>query len=210
MNMRTRFIVVGVLFAVFAAFVHTHANMAVPMNRPFMEFPIVVGDWRMTNQSIFSDAVLKSLKPSDYLAREYTSADGTRAYLYIGYHDGGPGGGGIHSPKHCLPGSGWFRISEVTETVDLGARKVRLVRTVYEKGSQKELFLYWFQMRDKTITSEYELKVQEMMNSVFHRRKDESFIRLSVRFDADEQKAYAQGILFLKTFDPLISGFLPK
>ena len=36
---------------------------------------------------------------------------------------------------------------------------LNLVRAVYQKGGSKELFLYWFQMRDKTITDEYSLEV---------------------------------------------------
>ncbi len=210
MNMRIRFVTVGVLFAVMALFVHTHASVSVPMNKPFTEYPLVVGEWRMSNQSIFSQAILDVLKPTDYLAREYTGADGAKVYLYVGYHNGGPDAGPIHSPKNCLPGSGWFRVSESVEALTVDGVKFNVVRALYQKGDAKDLFLYWFQVRDRALTDEYALKIAETMNSLTDRRRDSSFVRISVRFDREEEKAYAAGVRFIATHRPLLMQFLPK
>lgn len=210
MKMRARFLLVGVLFAVMALYVHTHANISMQLTKPFMDYPFAVGEWRMTNQSIFSQAILDVLKPTDYLAREYTGADGARVFLYVGYHNGGPDAGPIHSPKNCLPGAGWFRLAESIVPVTVGEAKFNLVRALYQKGGQKELFLYWFQVRDRALTDEFALKMAETMNSLTDRRRDASFVRISIRFDRDEAKAYESGMRFVAAMHPVLMQYLPK
>ncbi|QSV45046.1 exosortase C-terminal domain/associated protein EpsI [Geobacter benzoatilyticus] len=205
-----RFIIVYVLFTLVALYMNIHADISVPPNKPFAEFPMRVGDWRMTRQDIFSDNVLNILSPTDYLARRYETPDGMRADLYVGYHGGGKGTGGIHSPKHCLPGSGWFQASSETTTLKVGLETIHLVRAVFQKGESSELIFYWFQVRDRSLTDEYALKLSEITNSMLYRRRDTSFIRITIPFETDKEKALAAGTAFIKAFYPEISGFLPR
>ena len=44
---------------------------------------------------------------------------------------------------------------------------------------------------------------------MFYRRKDASFIRVSVPFESDENKAFSIGKNFIKDFNPIIEEFLP-
>lgn len=205
-----RFVIVYVLLAIVALYLNTHADISVPPNKPFAEFPVRVGGWHMTRQDTFSDNVFNVLLPTDYLLRRYETEDGKRADLYIGYHGGGKGTGGIHSPKHCLPGSGWFQVSSDRMLLDIGNEKINLVRAVFQKGESKELFLYWFQVRDRSLSDEYSLKLAEITSSMFHRRRDASFIRITVPFETDQARAMATGTEFIKAFYPDIRGFLPR
>ena len=156
-----------------------------------------------------SDNVLKVLKASDTLTRRYVTAEGKNVDLYIGYHGGGKDSGEIHSPKHCLPGSGWYEISTRKTEMDLAGEKINLVHAIYQKGENREMFIYWFQARKKTINDEYSLKIAEITNSVLYRRRDASFIRVSVQFETSEHDAMALGERFVRDFYPVIQGFLP-
>src|SRR6185295_10524902 len=50
--------------------------------------------------------VLRALNPSGYLTRTYRKGD-LKADLFIAFYAQQRSGESMHSPKHCLPGSGW-------------------------------------------------------------------------------------------------------
>lgn len=206
MSSRMRFSVIYVLFAAAALIIIFHRDSIVPTNRPFNEFPQQVQSWQMTKKEEFSADVLRLLKPTDYLYRHYKNAGGKTVSLYIGYHGGGKDGGEIHSPKNCLPGSGWLEMS--SNRGKLG--KINLVRAIYQNGENRELFLYWFQVRDRSISDEYSLKLAQIVNSALHSRRDASFIRISLPIDSDISQSVAVGEQFIRDFEPLIREYLPQ
>ena len=84
-----RFIIVYILLIIVGLYINLHADVTVPTNKPFSEFPVQNGHWQMTGQTEFSENVLNVLRPTDYIARQYDGSDGSRVGLYIGYHGGG-------------------------------------------------------------------------------------------------------------------------
>jgi len=210
MNIRSRFIIVLVLVGAMGLYMTMHRDLEVPLARPFSEFPPSHNGWRMAGQSALSASVLKVLLPSDYLSRRYEAEDGTQVDLYLSYFDGGPGSGGIHSPKHCLPGSGWTELSSQRTTMELGGETVKLVRAIYAMGDSREVIYYWFAMRGQTLSDEYSLKLAEITGSMFHRRRDQSFIRISVRARDNLDVAEKRIMDFLRDFYPMIREFLPS
>ncbi|MCC6347519.1 MAG: EpsI family protein [Nitrospirales bacterium] len=205
-----RFIAVNLLLLITLLYTRLHSDTAVPMKRAFHEFPLKRQGWTAVSHSLFSEEVLKVLRPTDYLAREYAGQDGSRVSLYIGYHDGGRGGGGIHSPRHCLPGSGWYRLEERELVLEAGGKSLRVVSAVYQKGEGKERFLYWYQVKGRSITDEYALKGWEVLNSLLYRRRDSAFVRVSLPFDADGERALSAALRFVRDFHPVIDEFLPR
>lgn len=206
----TRFLIVYALFAAATLIISFHRDAAVPANRPFSQFPEQVHSWQMSKRSEFSDDIQSVLKATDYLFREYRDTSGKTVSLYIGYHGGGKGGGEIHSPKHCLPGSGWHEVTSHRDVLGIPAGSINMVRSVYQKGDSRELFLYWFQVRDRSISNEYFLKMAEIVNSALHKRRDASFIRVSVPVDSGMDQAVARGEQFIRDFEPLLREFLPR
>ena len=209
MKSRYRFIFFYSLLLLTWSYLHFHSKAAIPVARPLSDFPVICQEWRMTAQTRFSDDVINILKPTDYISRSYEGSNVGRVGLYIGYHDGSKESGEIHSPKHCLPGSGWLQQSSTRVDLDEPRGKISLVKAVYQKGDRRELFLYWFQVQDKTISDEYSLKLAGITNSIIYGRKDAAFIRVSVPFEVDENGAAAAGIRFIRDVYPLIRDFLP-
>lgn len=210
MNKPVRFIIVYALFIAAGLVITFHKDMNVPTNRPFSQFPEQVKSWQLLKRTEFSADVLNTLKPSDYLYSLYNSGSGKSVSLYIGYHGGGKDSGGIHSPKHCLPGSGWYEVSTNPGKLQTPGGTINLVRAVYQKGESRELFIYWFQVRDRSISNEYSLKMSEIVNSALYRRRDASFIRVSIPVESDLDQAVAKGEQFIRDFEPLFKEFLPR
>lgn len=209
MKVNTRFLIVFLLLILAGLFINLHSDVEVPLNRPFKEFPLEHKDWHMVSESKFSENVLEVLRPTDYLLRKYIGASDIPVSLYIGYHSGGKDSGPIHSPKNCLPGSGWYLVSEDTMTVWIDKKKLEIVKAVYQKGMDKELFLYWYEVGGKSVSNEFALKFAEITNSISSRRRDSAFIRVSIDIESYEDLAFLAGEKFIKDFYPVIIEFLP-
>lgn len=206
---KVRFLVVYLLLLAVGVYMSLHRDIKVPMAAPLESFPATLNGWRVAGEYGLSEDIQKVLRATDVLSRSYVDPQGRPVTLYVGYHAGGKESGEIHSPKHCLPGSGWFEVSSVRRQLELPQGKLNLVQAVYRKGEGSEMFLYWFQVRDKSISSEYALKLSEIVNSVLYRRRDASFIRVSVPFEGDEKRARETGERFITDFLPTLRKFLP-
>lgn len=205
-----RFYLVYLLLALTAVFVGVHRDVHVPVARPLDEIPLRVGHWSQVDDVYFSEAVLDQLKPTDYLYRVYVNDDRQPVTLYVGYHGGGPDSGPIHSPKHCLPGSGWQAVSEQNRTVTINGETLQLVEAVYQHGDRRERFWYWYQVRGETLTNEYALKFAEILNSIRHQRRDSAFIRISTMFQEPDSASSSAVEQFVRDFYPLIKAVLPQ
>ena len=210
MKMNTRFLIVFLLLILAGLYINLHSDIEVPLNRSFKDFPMEHKGWDIISESHFSDDVLDVLRPTDYMLRKYAGTEGVPVSLYIGYHSGGKDSGPIHSPKNCLPGSGWYSVSEETMSVRSGLKGIGLVKAVYQKGFSKEIFFYWFHVRGQSLTNEFALKVAEIKNSMLYRRRDSAFIRISVDVESDEDMSLLVGEKFIKDFYPIIVEFLPE
>jgi len=204
MIQRCRFILVYLLLMGAGAYLGLHSDAPVPIEKALSELPMYRSQWRMVSQSSFSEQILALLKPTDYLYRTYSGTEGKNIGLYIGYHDGGKESGEIHSPKHCLPGSGWQELSSSRMVIATPGGAVNVVKAVYQKGEHKELFFYWFQVQGRTIANEYTLKLAEILNSLFHQRRDAAFVRISIPCDDDYERSMNTGAEFIRDFYPII------
>jgi len=206
-----RFMLVYLLLAAAGLYVNLHQDIKVPAIIPLREFPATNGAWRRLSQEQFSDEILRILKPTDYLSAQYGNARGDKVNLYLGYHGGGKGGGEIHSPKHCLPGTGWLKVSEQVVTLEAGGRELPVVQAVYQKGGAREIFIYWFRAKgNEAITSEIGLKLAQIRNSITSRRRDATFIRISLTAGDDPRSKLEIATQFIQDFYPLFQKFLPS
>ena len=209
MKTQWRYLTVYLLLGLAALFIATYTTHAVPVAKPLDGIPTQLGDWRMIRQTQFSPGVLANLRPTDYLYREYADPQGHNLSLYIGFHDGGPDSGPIHSPKHCLPGGGWQALAEQTRQLVIAGEQLVVVQSLYAKGGSQEFFVYWYQVKGEVLTNEYALKVAEIRNAMLHQRKDSAFIRISVPDAASVADPAALASNFIAQVFPHIKAALP-
>ena len=201
--------IVILLLVITGIFLRSHEETIVPMNRPLAEIPTTLGPWRMEGQSTFQPSVLQVLRPTDYLYRQYRGPENRRVTIYIGYHGGGEEAGPIHSPKHCLPGGGFFKLFSEETALELDNGRINLVQAAYQNNYTKELFLYWYQIGTKTMANEYILRFNEVVNSLTRNRRESTFIRISVPYDGDVAKAQTLGQAFIRDFYPVLKQYIP-
>jgi EpsI family protein len=117
-----------------------------------------------------------------------------------------------HSPKNCLPGSGWVKISSGEIPIDVGrATPISVNRYVVAYGSQRSLVLYWYQSRDRAVADEYKAKFWVIRDAIRLNRTDTALVRVVVPVvNRDEAQAEAAATDFVKSFYSTLLGYLPS
>lgn len=181
-------------------------------NRPLADFPRRIGDWQ-GREDRFDQQVYDVLGVDDSFLANYRGPDGETVQLYVGFYQSQRQGDIIHSPRNCMPGSGW-NISD-TEIVSIapegGKGPVKVIRMVLENGGRKQAMLYWFQSRGRVISSEYWQKIYLVLDSVFRRRTDGSFVRLIAPVSGeDEAPAFRDLTEFAERVLPVLNEYIPS
>jgi len=183
-----------------------------PMRKAFADFPLYIEQWEGRELGIEAN-ILQVLKVDDYMMRQYYNGQALRVALYAGYYKSMRQGATYHSPKNCLPGSGWYVIKADKTQLNIATqpgRAVEINKFVIQKGLQKQLVLYWYQDRGRVITSEYWAKIYMVWDAIFKRRTDGAFVRLTVPFtDDSESMAFEQAAAFTARIFPLLAEYLP-
>jgi len=183
-----------------------------PIKKNLSDFPMQIGDWQGT-KSRFDDKVYESLGVDDSILATYRNQHGENIQLYVGYYANQRKGELIHSPKNCMPGSGWNIIE--TSLIPLGLtdqneEPIKVIKLELQNGIQRQVVLYWFHSRGRVIASEYSQKIYLVWDSITKHRTDGSFIRLlSPVSDNGEHKATESLKRFTELIFPILNEFIP-
>ena len=186
---------------------------SVPLLRSLDEFPSSVGDWITLGDMPLESEVLDLLKADSTLNRVYGApGDPQSVSLFIAYFKTQKAGVSPHSPKVCLPGSGWVPSdsSLLDISVPTHPQPIRVNRYVVSKGTSRSLVLYWYQNRGRVIASEFTAKFYSIYDSIRYRRSDTSLVRVVVPvLDGDEDEAAQVATRFVQTVSPELPRYLP-
>jgi EpsI family protein len=182
--------------------------------QPLAGFSTQLGSWRSISETKMEPEVQAVLKSTDSLNRTYLEpAKGVSASLFIAYFQSQRAGVAPHSPKNCLPGSGWAPLTSGTIEVQAPGRAgpVEVNRYVVARGSEKTLVLYWYQTAHRVVASEYSAKVWLVLDALRYHRSDTSLVRIVVPVkDDDSAGAEAVATAFMKEALPALTNYLPK
>jgi len=185
----------------------------VPPGRPLDLFPAVLGSWNEVQDYPIEQEIRDQLKADDLLNRLY-SGSGTRLPVdfFVAYFKTQRTGQSPHSPKNCLPGTGWE--PETTGSLDVAvngqSEPIRINRFVVSHGDDKSVVLYWYQSPRRVIASEFSAKVWLVLDSIRYHRSDTALVRVSVPvIDNDVNGATRTGIGFVETVFPVLKSYLP-
>jgi EpsI family protein len=183
---------------------------AVPLSKPLSTLPLQLRDWHGVDLPL-EPRIVQALGVSDYLDRAYQSADNRPVFLYVGYYKSQRTGVSIHSPKNCLPGTGWEPVTAGRVALNLPNGERAIVNQyVVENGLRRQLVLYWYQSHGRVIASEYRGKVYMVLDSLRLHRTDAALVRVSSPITKqDDQASYNQVTAFAQEFLARSAGIIP-
>ena len=154
--------------------------------------------------------IVKALGVDDYLNRVYVDRSGVPVELYVGYYESQQTGDWVHSPKNCLPGSGWEAVSAGRVAIAVPGRSpIEVNQYFVRKGLDQLLVLYWYQGRGRVIASEYWGKACLVADAITRNRTDVALVRISTPITDGEQRARNRALEFAQAAYPRLNQFLP-
>ena len=142
---------------------------------------------------------VRSTLPQDQLAAAGVSTYLMRRYegpvapfeIYVGYYEQQTQGRTIHSPKNCLPGSGWEALQQTTADVPTASGTWTVNRYLLQNKEQRALVFYWYQGRGRVAANEYRVKWELLRDAALLGRSEEALVRVVVWLNAETTEEVA-------------------
>lgn len=185
----------------------------IPVSEPLSQVPHTIAGWSGSDAQIDQET-LDVLGAGDFLSRVYTR-DGEEQPigLFIGYFPTQRTGVTIHSPKNCLPGSGWaFESSQYVDLNDASGKAHRVGEYIIADGENRQFVIYWYQAHGRSIANEYLAKIYLVSDAIRLHRTDGALVRVITPIDGKEgiSAARARTEAFTAQLFPALPRFIPN
>lgn len=185
----------------------------VAASQPLDQFPRALGSWGMARELAMEPATRALLRADDYITRDYVRVPGEAVNLFVAYFKSQRTGQTPHSPKNCLPGSGWIWTTSDTIRVSIAGRAapVEINRYVVSKGEDRAVVLYWYQSHDRVVASEYQAAAFVAWDALKYNRTDTALVRVVAPVsNGRADLATASAVDFIQSFFTALRTFLPS
>ena len=136
------------------------------------------------------------------------------ASLFVAYFRSQRTGVAPHSPKNCLPGSGWVPSESRIIPIAVPGRAEPIPVNLYlvSKGDARSVTLYWYQQSSgRAVASEYAAKIYTVLDAIRFNRTDTALVRVVVPVTGgDPDVARRVGERFVAEIFPTLAPFLPN
>jgi EpsI family protein len=225
-----RTILVPVFLLAQAALVHwATGRERAPVPPALGSFPSVFGEWRQLSEDPIAADVAGELRADRLLSRTYlsTSLDtantaantstlltstGVVVSLFVAWFQSQRAGASQpHSPKVCLPASGWIPAETGEVTLDTAAGAITVNRYIVVNHAQRDVVLYWYQGPRRVTAGEWAAKLWLVADALRDKRTDTALVRLVAQSgDGGDQAANAAATGFARSLYPLLRENLPR
>lgn len=202
------------LVQLFAYYLEARRADYIPNVAPLDTFPTHVGDWVLLRDIPLEKDVIDVLKSDDTLQRMYINPRTNQyAWLFIAFFKTQRTGQSPHSPKNCLPGSGYEPLLNDRAMLEVPgeAKPIKVNRYVVEKGTDKDAVLYWYQSHGRIVADEFAAKFWSVADAMRYHRSDTALVRISVPVAGnDTDTAINAAYDFTRTIFPPLLKQLPQ
>jgi EpsI family protein len=184
---------------------------AVPIRKSLDSFPSAVGAWQAREGVLLEPEIQNLLKAKEYLMRRDQDPSGRSVWLFIAYWDTLRKGVTPHSPRNCLPGSGWEPLESSMVTIPLPQpfAPITVNRYLIQKDRDQQVVLYWYQSQGKAIAGEMAARVQLVKNSIVRHRTDGALVRISSPVYGSVQDTSDRLVRYVQAMYPVLGDYLP-
>jgi EpsI family protein len=180
---------------------------------PLAMFPSAIPGWQAVQDFPVDPEVQAILKSDDSLNRVYWNPSTKAEVLfYVAYFKTQRTGATPHSPKNCLPGSGFEPVvppSVISIPVAGRAEPLTANQYIVARRDEKVVVLYWYQSHGRTIANEFAAKFWLVADAMRYRRSDTAVVKVQVRVTGDETAAVREAAAFVQAVYPALARQLP-
>ena len=169
------------------------------------QLPKTLNGWSSEDFPL-SETVADVLGADAVVQRLYRHSSGAQVWVFLGYFAQQRVNSQIHSPRHCVPGSGWNVTDLEIQPVQLAHGTIPVARMLLDRnGAKPEQMFYWFRTRGGTVTGEYALKWDLLRNALSRRPTDAVFVRYNALLEHDQPLRE-----FMREMDPYLESILAE
>ncbi len=176
-----------------------------PLSQPLETIPRQIGNWTGSDDRPLDAATEDVLRATSYLSRTYSREDLTLDF-FTAFYALQEAGETMHSPRNCLPGSGWEVWRHNTVDLEVEGKTVTLNQYGVQNGVRRMIVLYWYQTPERIVASEYYAKLCLIWDAVVSSRTSGSIVRIVA---PDEPGSVDTALEFAQQVIPEVQKCLP-
>jgi len=183
----------------------------VPSHLSLRAFPDEISGWSGTPVPM-SKKEQDILNADDFASILFTkAATESSIFFFSAFYQHQTPEKNIHSPKNCLPGSGWSMIDTKVIAVPLesGGKPEKINQVVIQKGLTKQVVLYWYQERGRIFPNEYWGRFYLVKDALTLHRTDGALVRISALLDGSIENTVNKELRFIRNLTPMLSDYIP-
>jgi EpsI family protein len=169
-------------------------NLVVPLT----QIDSHVDGWTAFREQQLDSQTLKTLDATSYLSRAF-QRDNLELDLFVAFYAQQRAGESMHSPKHCLPGSGWEIWRQDSALVPVNGLQVKVNKYSIQNLGRRLIMFYWYQSKDRIIASEYLGKILLARDTLMTGQTAAAIVRVTL---PDVPGADQKGIEFVSQVIP--------
>jgi len=209
-----KIIILIIFFALTSVFIYWRpSSRAIEKKIPLTQALSDIKGWKSAMSTQLDPRIVKALKLDDYVNQTYSKGNNTVS-LYIGYYLTTKKVGAAHDPLVCFPGQGWVLSDTQKDKIVLNPKPedpIPYSSMIAQRGSQKELIIYWFQSYDKTNPDTFSQKITSLYQKIFKHREDNAFVRLSTPVGKKSLFECQETIhKFIRAFYPIFLNYVKQ
>jgi EpsI family protein len=180
------------------------------------QFPATLAGWMELREDPIDPDVANTLKADRLLSRTYIHRAGANpgesaGFLVAWFQSQRAGASQPHSPKVCLPASGWTPESTGELTISTPAGAITVNRYVVASRSERAVVLYWYQTSRRAIAGEWASKLWLVADAFRDRRTDTALVRIVVESQpGGDGRATRAAADFARSAYPVLREELPR
>jgi EpsI family protein len=136
----------------------TARRVGEPLVVPLDQIDSHIAGWTGAGDQTLPAPTLRSLAPTAYLVRTYMKGQ-VPLGLFIAFYAQQRAGESMHSPKHCLPGSGWEIWKHESAYIPVHGKQVQVNKYSIQNGGTRMVMFYWYQSKTRIVANEYMGKI---------------------------------------------------
>jgi EpsI family protein len=184
----------------------------IPKAPPLVGLAKQFGKWQFVQDGVIDAESMEVLKADDTIIRVFGDPSTRRTVeLFVASFRSQRTGKAPHSPKNCLPGSGWLPLDDREISINLGDRSIPVNRYVIAHGDDRSLVYYWYQSRDRAVAGEFKAKFWVLADAIRFNRTDTALVRVIVPIsNKDEATAEQAAEDFVRSMYGALVARLPS
>lgn len=175
-----RFLPAIVLLVGCGSILHTRTQNPVPLVAPLSTVSPDFGAGYKPVDQVLTKEEIAVAGMTEYSARAYMQDSLAAFTTLVSYYDRQTQGRTIHSPRNCLPGSGWEILTPGTRELQAGPARHVVNRYVLKNGGMMAVVLYWYQGRGRVVADEYAVKWNLLRDAALTGHTEEALVRVFV------------------------------